>query len=45
MKADFVKMLNENVESKMINLINHKLEERNYMRLVYDINQTKSTDA
>eukprot|EP00347_Sterkiella_histriomuscorum_P018741 403344355 len=39
MKTNFVKLLNENVESKMLNLINHKLEERNFMRLVYDINQ------
>ena len=38
LKTEFVQKLNENVESKLIDLINNKIEERNYLKLVYDMN-------
>ncbi|CDW86399.1 UNKNOWN [Stylonychia lemnae] len=40
MKTEFIQKLNENIESKLIDLINNKIEERNYMKLVYDMNNT-----
>ena len=41
MKTELVKRINENMQTKMIQLINDKIDERNYMKMLSDFSSSE----